>query len=66
MTAPIPTPAELPQPMFEPEHCDHERRIHMRAVVLFAWFSRGAYPGEGTHYAIVRCYACGKKWTEAD
>lgn len=49
----------------EPEPCDHEHRIHLRPVVLMSWRTGDGVNGFA-RYVIVRCYACGKKWTEDD
>lgn len=45
--------------------CDHAKRSHLRPVVLMTWRAGDLVTGV-TRSAIVRCYSCGKKWTEED
>lgn len=52
-------------PSLEPEHCDHAKHIHLRPVVLMTWRAGDLITGVA-RYAIIRCYACGRKWAEDD
>lgn len=42
--------------------CDHAAKIHTRPVLLF----RESYRDSNVlrQWATMRCYACGRKWTE--
>jgi len=53
----------VPMPFGTPRTCDHQKRIHLRPVVLASWQEGDPRIGID-RYARLQCYACGKAWTE--